>query len=274
MKVNKISFALTCTLLATLACEASTRATAIPTFDPNSIQTAIVGTAVAAQTQTRAASTDTPTPTNTLLPTDTPTPTETPTPLPLFTATALPQPITYEGTGDKIIKLPPDAAGVLHIVAEQPLGLDGLTETNEASYVDLLVHAYGFYDGRVPLNLVNKRIVSLRIGALGSWKIIYYPLGSAYDHVLTDDSSLTIRGDGDDVWLSSLHIEPEKLHITWEQGERWPIFVNVIGLKANNKMSMRGIYESQMYWYETDLGELLAIAVHSRDKPWKIRVYP
>jgi len=67
--MQKPLYALTCTFLITLACQASNTAQAvIPTYDPNSIQTAVVGTAVAAQNQTQTANVpnESPMPTQTL----------------------------------------------------------------------------------------------------------------------------------------------------------------------------------------------------------------
>lgn len=73
--MEKIFYALACIILVTIACATSSPAPAIiPTFDPNTMQTAIVSTALAAQSQTQTASisADNPTPTNIPLPTETP----------------------------------------------------------------------------------------------------------------------------------------------------------------------------------------------------------
>jgi competence protein ComEC len=79
--MKKILYALTCTILVTLACGTSN---IVPTFDPNILQTAIVGTALAAQQQTQAAYVPATIsiPTNTPLSTNTPTATDAPPPIP------------------------------------------------------------------------------------------------------------------------------------------------------------------------------------------------
>ena len=74
----KPPFALTVLLLVSLACGTSSNRV-VPTTDPNVLQTAIVGTAVVAQSQTLTASA----PNNALLPTNIPE--QTSTPLPAFT---------------------------------------------------------------------------------------------------------------------------------------------------------------------------------------------
>ena len=75
--MKKIIYALACAILVTLAC--GTSGVVAPTLDPNTLQTIIVSTALAAQNQTQTANVllGTPIATNTMLPTNTPLPTET-----------------------------------------------------------------------------------------------------------------------------------------------------------------------------------------------------
>jgi hypothetical protein len=79
--MKKMLFTLTCTVLITVACGTSSTP---PTFNPNIIQTAVIGTAFAAQNQTQTA----------IVPIDTPIPTNTP----ILTETPLsPLSLVYEG---------------------------------------------------------------------------------------------------------------------------------------------------------------------------------
>jgi len=70
LNMKKSLYVLTCAVLVTIACGTSS---IVPTFDPNTIQTAIIGTVLAAQTQTQATSlsANTPIPTHTLISTST-----------------------------------------------------------------------------------------------------------------------------------------------------------------------------------------------------------
>ncbi len=79
--MKKILYALTCTIIITVACGTSSTPIS-PAFDPNIMQTVIAGTALAAQNQTQivGVSTETPMPMNSPLPTSSPIPTNPPIP--------------------------------------------------------------------------------------------------------------------------------------------------------------------------------------------------
>lgn len=260
--MKKIFYALTCVIFVTIACGTSYTATTFPTFDPNMMQTAIASTALAAQNQTQAV----------YVPVDTPLPANTP--LPSLTPTALPQPQTYQGEGDTVVDLPPGALGVLHIVGNSEsryFGVEGFDAYNNK--VGLLVNTTDIYDGRVPVNLdyLESGIVRLQITGQGAWSITYNPVWS-YDHYVRDLTNLTIAGKNDDVWISSLHIAPNKLQISGNQTSRY-FGVKVIGYSGNNlAVNTTDPYNGE-FLYSSGLGELLAIVITAQGE-WQITIVP
>jgi len=235
-----------------------------PTQDIGAIQTSAINTAWAAANLTSTANvpTNTPQPTNTPLPTNTPVPTLTPTPLP--------QPQNFQGEGDMVVDLPSDSIGVLHIVgnsASRYFGVKGFDANNNE--LDSLVNTTDIYDGRVPLNFYDDGIARLQVTGQGGWNITYYPI-SSYDHFIA--SSLTISGNGDDVWLCT-GIMPDKLKIFGNQASRY-FGVKVIGdsNRYDSAVNTTDPYSGE-YLYPANLGELLAIVVTAQDQ-WEITIVP
>lgn len=138
-------------------------------------------------------------PTNTLGPTSTPEPTATATTAP--TNTPLPQPVTLEGNGDKVVDFTKTWSGpsILKITNKGSSNFVVENYDSEGNQIDLLVNEIGSYSGTQLIGIMIYEADTTRfsIESSGAWSITAYP----FDLSLLDQVSAPghLDGKGDDV---------------------------------------------------------------------------
>ena len=188
--------------LTILACGES--ATPASTIDVASIQTKVVGTALAsvAQTATTAALSNTLLPTETALSTDTPIPSDTPTPAP--------QPIVFKGTTTDVVDVKKwDGPAILKIKYTGGGNFAIQNYDSSGSQIDLLVNTIGNYQGTVPLDFLDSESTTrLQITASGPWEIDILPI----NQIRQVNIPGTFTGTGDDI-VSLIGGSPDLLKV-------------------------------------------------------------
>jgi hypothetical protein len=181
-------------------------------------------------------------PTNTKAPTNTPAPTKTPaptrTPRPTNTPTAIPEPVTYEGSGDSVVDVAYSWTGGALAEIEYTGGSNFIVtnydENNER--IDLLVNTIGNYKGHTLVDAMEGEGPTrrLEIQASGTWKVTFYPLEIEYLHQCSVPGSC--EGDGDDVILligapdtGKVDYPGDRNFIVYGFSDRRDLLVNEIG---------------------------------------------
>ena len=193
--------------------------------------------------------TNTPLPTNTPEPTSTPRPTNTP--KPTTTPTPVPQPIIFEGSGDKIITLDEP------LIAPRILELSNTGSSNfiVKSYdqfgndIDLLVNEIGSYQGKMLIGMMldEEPVSRFEIQSSGSWNLIIYPFSIDYMDALEvpgryegkGDSVVVLIGEPDIVTFTTT--ERDNFIVYAYTNERRELLLNEIGPYSGEKVLPNGV---------------------------------
>jgi hypothetical protein len=182
-------------ILAALA--ACSQSPAAPTPDVSAIYTQAAGTVLASANRTQTAGrmqTEAAKPTPTKLPTLTPMPTATNTPLP--------QPISFQGTGDSVVDVVKwRGPAILHARHSGYANFAIWNYGEDNQKIDLLVNTIGNYDGYLAVDFLDREMTTrFAVTADGPWQLDLLPLESAE----IVDVPGTISHAGDYVfWLRS-----------------------------------------------------------------------
>lgn len=221
------------------ACGATTEET--PTEPSGTTVAAAAPTGAAAPTSTPPPPTATPKPTSTPVP-PTPTPKPpTPTPIPPTptlepTATPMPEPTSYSGTGSDVVAIDkpggPDAVVIVHVTGNAESRYFGVTGFDDAGkQTDLLVNTTDPYDGITLLDARRGQVTTrLQVESQGAWTIEIRPLATAERAAVPGTTS----GTGDNVLI--LDGKPDTAHIVGNadgryfgvigHGKSWDLLVN------------------------------------------------
>jgi hypothetical protein len=156
--------------------------------------------------------TKTATPVRTKAPTRTPKPTNTT--RPTNTETAIPQPVTLEGSGNQVVDFDNlFGIGFIHVTHEGSSNFVVKNYGANNEKIDLLVNTIGDYDGYRTLDFgSDDHTVRFQVEADGDWKIIVYPLDAEYLKVC--DIPGTCKGKGDDLFAVKGKGRPDVLTFT------------------------------------------------------------
>ena len=188
--------------------------------------------------------TNSPLPSNTPKPTSTPRPTNTP--RPTATPTPVPQPIMFEGSGDKVLTL------------DEPLTTPRIIELNNTgssnfivkSYdqygnqVDLLVNEIGAYQGKMLIGMMldEEPVSRFEIQSSGTWSLNIYPFQLDYLDALqipgkyegVGDSVVVLYGEPDIVTFSTT--ENDNFIVYAYTNDRRELLLNEIGPYTGEKI--------------------------------------
>lgn len=146
-----------------------------------------------------------PTITQTALPSNTPEPTNTPKPTatlrPTATQTPVPEPVIFEGSGDKIISLdsPLTEPRILEISNSGSSNFVVKSYDEYGNYIDLLVNEIGKYQGKLLVGVLAREepVSRFEITSSGNWMLTVYPFSIDYMDVVEIPG--IYKGQGDSV---------------------------------------------------------------------------